>query len=160
MTERLYKKVVFAGTFDRLHEGHKYLLRTALRMGDILAVGLTTDNLIQYKADREKIQPYSERYRTLVEFLTSVCPEERFEVFPIDTKEGGADKMEDLEALIVSDEISVVKNAFIINEMRAKNGLTRYHIIVIPRVRSPDGKPLSSSRIRAGETFDNLDLIR
>jgi len=158
MIERLYKKVVFAGTFDHLHEGHKYLLRTALKLGNFLAVGLTTDRLLEHKKNKSKIQSYEERHRHLDLFLRSEAEEERFEIFPIDTKEGGADKMEDLEALIVSDEISVVNNAFEINEIRAKNGLQRYHIIVIPRVRSEDDRPLSSSRIREGESFDGLDL--
>lgn len=158
MTGRLYKKVVFAGTFDHLHEGHKYLLRTALQLGDFLAVGLTTDALLEHKRNRHKMQSYQERHKALVSFLTSETDENRFEIFPIETKEGGADKMEGLEALIVSDEIDVVNNAFEINEMRATNGLPRYHIIVIPRVRSEDDRPLSSSRIREGESFDDIDL--
>ena len=66
--------------------------------------------------------------------------------------------MEDLDALIVSDEMSVVNNAFAINELRAQDGLHRFHIIVIPRVRSEDGQPLSSSRRRDGESFDDLKL--
>ena len=67
--------------------------------------------------------------------------------------------MVDIEALIVSDEISVVENAFEINVKRAKNGLRRFHIIVVPRVRTPDGRPLSSSRIRNGEEFNLEDLV-
>ncbi|MFW9920807.1 MAG: pantetheine-phosphate adenylyltransferase [Candidatus Thorarchaeota archaeon] len=158
MIERLYKKVVFAGTFDHLHEGHKYLLRTALKLGEFLAVGLTTDELLKHKKNREKIQPYQERYHALYEFLQSESKGTAYEIFPIDSKEGGADTMIDLEALVVSDEISVVNNAFAINEMRAMNGLPRYHIIVIPRVRSEDDRPLSSSRIREGEDFDGMDF--
>lgn len=73
--------------------------------------------------------------------------------------EGGADKMEDLEALIISDEISVVQNAFDINQLRIDNGLKRFHIIIIPMVRTPDGRPLSSTRARSGEVFDVKDLI-
>ena len=67
--------------------------------------------------------------------------------------------MDDLEALIVSDEIGVVQNAFDINQMRVDNRLKRFHIIIIPRVRTQDGRPLSSSRKRNGETFDPETLI-
>lgn len=67
--------------------------------------------------------------------------------------------MKDLEALVISDEIGVVQNAFDINQMRIDNGLKRFHIIIIPRVRTPDGIPLSSSRIRDGEVFDPDTLI-
>ncbi|UCE11046.1 MAG: pantetheine-phosphate adenylyltransferase [Candidatus Thorarchaeota archaeon] len=155
----LYKKVVFAGTFDRLHEGHKYLLRTAFALGDKVGIGLTVDEMLSAKADREKILSYDERRRQLEEFLIEFAAPERFDIFPIDTKEGGADKMEDIEALIVSDELSVVETAFEINALRAKNGLKRFHIIVIPRVRTADSRPLSSSRIREGDSFEDSNLV-
>lgn len=155
----LYKKVVFAGTFDRLHQGHKHLLLTALRLGKLVAIGLTTDKMIAGKKDAEKIQSYEERFKALDEFLSMHTSHDRYEIFPIETKEGGADKMEDLEALVVSDEIRVVENAFEINRLRAENGLRRFHIIVVPRVRTSDGRPLSSSRIRNGEIFDDKELV-
>ncbi len=158
MGDRLYKKVVFAGTFDHLHEGHKYILRIALKLSETLVVGLATEKLLSSKKNKENIQDYSQRYQTLMCFFEDEGVAERCEVFPIDTVEGGADRMEDLDALIVSDEMSVVNNAFAINELRAQNGLHRFHIIVIPRVRSEDGQPLSSSRRRDGESFDGMKL--
>ncbi|MCF2138314.1 MAG: pantetheine-phosphate adenylyltransferase [Candidatus Thorarchaeota archaeon] len=154
-----YKRVIFAGTFDHLHEGHKYLLRTALRLGAQVGIGITTDEMLRGKAQRKKIQTYKEREEALREFLQDERAIERCAIFPIDTVEGGADKMEDIDALIVSDEIKVVENAFKINDLRFRNGLKRFHIVVIPRVRSHDGRPLSSSRIRDGEEFDKRELI-
>jgi phosphopantetheine adenylyltransferase len=94
-----------------------------------------------------------------MEFITKEGNQDRCVIFPISTIEGGADTMEDLDALIVSDEISVVENAFRINNMRFENGLRRFHIVVVPRVRTPEGSPLSSSRKRKGESFENLDLV-
>lgn len=115
--------------------------------------------MLSRKEKKEQIQSYEERYTKLEEFLSEQAAPDRYEIFPINTKEGGGDKMEDLEALIISDEISVVKNAFHINMLRAKNGLKRFHIVIIPRVRTLDNRPLSSSRIRDGEFFDDLELI-
>ncbi|MHA1962073.1 MAG: pantetheine-phosphate adenylyltransferase [Candidatus Thorarchaeota archaeon] len=158
-SKQLYKKVVFAGTFDHLHEGHKHLLRTALALGEKVGIGLTVDKMLSLKDDREKIQTYDKRRNQLEKFLLEFVPSERFDVFPIETKEGGADKMEDIEALIVSDELSVVETALEINAKRAKNGLKRFHIIVVPRVRTEDSRPMSSSRIRDGESFDSSDLV-
>ena len=155
----LYDKVVFAGTFDHLHEGHKHLLRTAIRLGKKVAIGLTSDTMLQHKSKKHLVQSYRRRHSELEEFLKSECDVSRCSIFPIDTKEGGADVMEDLHALIVSDEISVVQNAFEINEKRSENGLRRFHIIVVPRVRTSDGRPLSSSRIRDGEEFDSENLV-
>ena len=115
--------------------------------------------MLQGKSDRERIQSYDQRYNALQKFIKSEDMEHTCDIFPIDTVAGGADEMPDLEALVVSDEISVVSNAFEINEKRAKNDLKRFHIIVVPRVRTPDGNPLSSSRIRQGETFDKDELV-
>ena len=115
--------------------------------------------MLEKKTNRQLIQSYQERHNTLEDFIRTDCDLERCTIFPIETKEGGGDTMEDLDALIISDEIGVVQNAFDINQMRIDNGLKRFHIIIIPRVRTPDGKPLSSSRIRNGETFDPDTLI-
>ncbi|TFG11913.1 pantetheine-phosphate adenylyltransferase [Candidatus Thorarchaeota archaeon] len=154
-----YEKVVFAGTFDRLHPGHKHLLRTALRLGEEVGIGLTADSMIEGKDDFEKIQTYEERKASLVDFLKAESEWHRCDIFRIETVAGGADKMNPLDALIVSDEISVVDNAFKINEKRFENGLKRFHVIVVPRVRTKDGHPLSSSRLRDGETYDDKELI-
>ncbi|MFX0055059.1 MAG: pantetheine-phosphate adenylyltransferase [Promethearchaeota archaeon] len=154
-----YGKVVFAGTFDHLHEGHKHLLRTASKLGKRLAIGLTSDRMLDSKSKRHLVQSYSQRHGVLEAFLREEQIIDKCSIFPIETMEGGADEMEDLEALIVSDEIKVVENAFVINDKRIKKGLKRFHVIVIPRVRTPDGKPLSSSRIRDGEEFDSDDLV-
>ena len=155
----LYGKVVFAGTFDHLHEGHKHLLRTASRLGKKVAIGLTSDKMLGSKSKKHLVQSCSQRHGVLEAFLREEKILDRCSIFPIETMEGGADEMEDLEALIVSDEIKVVENAFEINDKRVRNGLKRFHTIVIPRVRTPDGRPLSSSRIRDGEEFDVGTLV-
>jgi len=115
--------------------------------------------MLAYKSDKQLILKYDERYGELEKFINSEFDVDRSSIFPIETREGGADKMEDLEALIVSDEIGVVQNAFDINQMRIDNGLRRFHIIIIPRVRTSDGRPLSSSRTRRGEIFHEDELI-
>ena len=124
-----------------------------------MAIGLTTDAMLYNKPQRDLIQPFSERKEALEEFVRAECDASRCSIFPIDTMEGGADKMEDLEALIISDEISVVQNTFAINQLRIEHGLKRFHIIIIPMVQTPDGRPLSSTRIRAGEEIDPKTLI-
>ncbi|NWF95560.1 MAG: pantetheine-phosphate adenylyltransferase [Candidatus Thorarchaeota archaeon] len=158
-TERPYKMVVFAGTFDHLHEGHRHLLRTALALGDTVGIGITKDVMLEGKSDRHKMQSFSERLEALNQFLSAEGANHRCQIFPIDTPEGGADRMQGLEALVVSDELSVVENAFRINELRRRNRLRPFHIVVVPRVRTSDGRPLSSSRRRAGEDFDPTDLV-
>jgi len=154
-----YRKIVFAGTFDRLHEGHKHLLRTALKLGDKVTIGLTSDEMVSRRKGTKNIKDFSKRWSDLEEFLKIETNGDRFELFEITTVEGGADTMLDLDALLVSDEISVVENAFRINDLREQNGLRRFHIIIVPRVRTDDGRPLSSSRIRKGEHFEGKKFI-
>ncbi|TXT55687.1 MAG: Phosphopantetheine adenylyltransferase [Candidatus Thorarchaeota archaeon] len=158
-SKKPYSKVIFAGTFDRLHEGHKHLLRVSLSLGDHLAIGMTTDKMLEQKADRESIQSYEMRYNKLMEFLREENVVDRCVIFPISTIEGGADKMEDLDALIISDDRKVLENALRINHLREKNGLQRFHIVIVPLVKTEDGKPLSSTRKRHGETFREEDVI-
>lgn len=125
----------------------------------MVGIGLTTNEMLSDKAEAGKIQSFEERRQALMDFIRSESQTARCTVFTIKTREGGAETMEDLEALIVSDEIGVVANAFQINEMRARNGLRRFDIIVVPRVRTEDGIPLSSSRVRRGETLDQRKLV-
>jgi len=136
-----------------------HLLRTAFKIGEKVAIGLTSDSMLTQKKRGALIQSYKERRQALAEFINSECGPHRCTIFPIETKEGGADKMEDLEALVVSDEIGVVQMAFNINVLRAKNNIPRFHIVVVPRVRTKDGRPLSSSRIRDGELFTDEELV-
>ncbi len=157
--KRPYEVVVFGGTFDRLHEGHRHLLRVALSLGNRVIIGLATERLIHDKELRELIQPYEERLRVLKEFLEREQAIDRCTIVPIDTKEGGADKMERLDAMVVSDDPAIVKNAFEINQLRMQNGLRRFHIVIVPLVKTPDNQPVSSTRIRRGERFDESQLI-
>jgi len=135
------------------------LLRTALKLGEWVGIGITTDRLLGEKTDPDRIQNFDERKKSVLEFVKKEGRSERCTMFAVDTKEGGAESMKGLEALIVSDEITVVANAFEINEKRAQNRLPRFHIVVVPRVRTEDGAPLSSSRIRRGESFDRKKLV-
>lgn len=115
--------------------------------------------MLQNKTNKHLLQTFKERHGEVENFIETECEGDRCSIFSIDTREGGADTMDDLDALIISDEIGVVQNAFDINQMRVDNGLTRFHIIIIPRVRTTDGRPLSSSRKRNGEIFDPDSLI-
>ncbi|MHA2191882.1 MAG: adenylyltransferase/cytidyltransferase family protein, partial [Candidatus Thorarchaeota archaeon] len=65
----LYGKVVFAGTFDHLHEGHKHLLRAASKLGKKVAIGLTSDRMLDSKFKRHLVQSYSQRHGVLEAFL-------------------------------------------------------------------------------------------
>lgn len=53
--------VYTGGTFDLLHKGHLELLEACRRMGDLVVVGLNTDEFIARFKDRPPFQPYEDR---------------------------------------------------------------------------------------------------
>jgi len=42
------------GTFDHLHDGHKFLIKTALLFSKKIVIGLATENLLKKKKKRRK----------------------------------------------------------------------------------------------------------
>jgi pantetheine-phosphate adenylyltransferase len=142
-----YRKVVVGGTFDRLHLGHKALLRKAFEVGKYVYVGLTSDEMIRDKPYADKILPYELRLRDLLKFF-EVNGYSNYRVIKIQTAIGFADKMKSLEAIVVSEE--TYKGALIVNRAREENGLRPLEIVTIGLVKSSLGPKISSSLIRAG----------
>ena len=72
------KKVVFTnGCFDILHSGHIFSLRQAAKLGDILVVGINTDDSVsRIKGKNRPIKGLDERIKVLeaLEFVDYVIP--------------------------------------------------------------------------------------
>lgn len=72
LQESGYKIVLTQGVYDLIHEGHGKYLERAKAQGDILIVGVDTDELTRKrKGDNRPVVPESERLRMLT-FLRSV----------------------------------------------------------------------------------------
>ncbi|HIE24246.1 MAG TPA: pantetheine-phosphate adenylyltransferase [Candidatus Korarchaeota archaeon] len=142
-----FRKVIVAGTFDRLHEGHKALLRTSAELGEEVLVCIADGPLLIGKNFREKIESYDVRKRKVEDFLRSINA--RFSIVKILDPIGPAGSDPRTDAIVVSTE--TYPGALRVNFERKKNGLKELVIVVCPLVVAEDGKPISSSRIRAGE---------
>jgi len=142
-----YKKVVVGGTFDRLHLGHKALLRKAFEVGKYVYIGLTSDEMIKDKPYAEKILPYEVRLRDLIKFF-EVNGYKNYRIIKINNAIGFADRLKSLEAIVVSEE--TYKGALIVNKAREEKGLKPLVIVKIEMVESRLGRRISSSLIRAG----------
>ena len=142
-----FKKVVVGGTFDRLHLGHKALLRKAFEVGEYVYIGLTSDEMIKNKPYAERILPYDVRLRDLLKFL-DVNGYHNYRIIKIHNAIGFAGEMKSLEAIVVSEE--TYKGALIVNRARMEKGLKPLEIVVIPLIKSQVGPKISSSLIRAG----------
>ena len=68
-----YENGIAAGTFDRLHVGHKILLSEAVMlMQKKLLIGITTDEMNKKKVLNELIEPLETRIERVTQFLNTI----------------------------------------------------------------------------------------
>lgn len=141
---------ILGGTFAFLHPGHKELLSAAVRTGNRVVVGLTTD---AYLLENKKYGnvPYAERKKKVAEYLKSLGAS--FDIVELSSKEGNSESGEDYGCIVVSEETH--HKALRINETRLENGLKPMEIVVVPYVLAEDLFPVSSTRIIKGEIDEN-----
>ncbi len=151
-------KAMVGGTFDPLHDGHRFLITRAFEAagpdGEV-TIGLTSDEFADRKA--HPIHPYSEREAELLRFLK----EKQFRTaWKIETlyDRFGSTLDADFDALIVSEETFPVARE--INRIRRQNNRPCVEIHQIRCVLADDGKWISSTRIWRGEIDVHGHLIR
>ena len=136
------------GTFDHLHEGHKFLLKTALSISEFVEIGLTTQKLLEKKKYYSKLEDYQTRQEKLKDFVKSFTNLERINIVEIknwDDMDRYAQDPE-YEGLVVSQE--TYENAVKLSETREKIGLEPLILIVIPIFKDKNNQKLSSTSIR------------
>lgn len=150
------KKVCVGGTFDRIHKGHKELLKKAFEIagknGKVI-IGLSDGDLIKEKAN---CMDFEERKKRLEEYLNSK-DFENYEIVPIYDRYGKTLE-EDFDVIVVSEETHHIAEE--INRIRKERGMKEMEIVSIPMVLAEDGRPISSSRIKKGEIDENGRCIK
>lgn len=148
--------IFVAGTFDQLHDGHKHLLQETLLQGNIVTIGITSDEFLKkFKPlNHSAIQPFEKRKEQILEWLTS---DRKVEIIAIDDPYEPAASGE-YDALIVTKDNRQTGEE--INQKRKANGLPELYLIEVTLVEAFDHQPISSTRIRAGQidTQGNLYL--
>ena len=148
----MYKLCGCGGTFDHLndHDGHKFLLKTCFNIGKHVAIGLVTDEFLQKvkKEHADLIESYELRKQNILDFVKTLHPEyiDRCTIVPLDDPFGPAILDPNIEIHVSSEETYQV--AMKINEVRAKNGLPRMILVIVPLVLGEDGTRISSTKIR------------
>ena len=135
------------GTFDHLHEGHQYIISTALSISKKVVIGLTSESLLKNKEFFSKMQSYDERETAIISYISKISDISRVEIVKLKDPYGPPIHEEDYEGIIVSQE--TYKNALTINNMREKNGFKPMIIIVIPILKNSNNEKISSTIIRA-----------
>ena len=144
-----HRTLTVGGTFWPLHRGHQALLERAFSDGLEVFIGLTSDRMVISKNPSGDIPPYGPRKRGLLQYLGQRGCAERAHIFRIENEYGFAADFPNLQAIAVTEE--TVPNAQRINERRQSRGMNPLDIVMADIVLACDGKPISSSRIRAGE---------
>ncbi|CAN5136924.1 hypothetical protein BH09PAT2_BH09PAT2_02330 [soil metagenome] len=143
-----YRHAGIGGTFDHLHDGHKFLITTAFQKAEYVSIGITTNDLIKDKEFSNKIQTYNERESIVKNFLKEHNWLMRSNIFPLNDNYGSATTDPTMDMIIVTTETK--STAIEINAIRKKNDLSPCNIITIPFAKGANSRIIRSSRIRRG----------
>ncbi len=138
--------VGIGGTFDHLHDGHKYLIETALKVSNKVVLGLTNQKMLKRKKCAEKIEDFETRKKKLEAYLDSIGERKRVEIIELTNPHGPPIKEAAYEGIVASQETFL--NAVRLNELRESNGLKPLIMIIIPMITGKNGVRLSSTTIR------------
>ncbi len=142
----MLKLVGMGGTFDHLHDGHRYLIEIALSLSHEVHIGLTTQEMLKRKKYASKIESYEFRKKVLEDYIKAITDLDRVKIIELDNPYGPPIDDPEYEGIVVSQE--TYKGALRINEIRAEKGFNPLIIIVIPMLNGSDNQRLSSTAIR------------
>ena len=145
----MFNHVFIGGTFDHFHDGHKALLQKAFEEGNLVTIGITSDDFIKQYKDNKIVQSFIDRKEALTGWLTT-SGKTNFHIISIDDPYEPASS-ESFDALIVTSQNK--KTGEEINEKRISRNLPPVTLVEVPLVTAFDGNPISASRIR-GEVID------
>lgn len=145
--KRIY--VVAGGTFDHFHAGHELFLKSALKAGGHLAIGITTDKMVQNKPFSGSIETYSLRKAQIRQYLGKINHTVLIRFMRLNDPFGISVVEPNIDKIIVTAETK--PNALSINKIRKKNRLKALKIVVVPYVKADDDRKISSVRIRNGQ---------
>eukprot|EP01118_Nematostelium_gracile_P000918 TRINITY_DN10912_c0_g1_i2.p1 TRINITY_DN10912_c0_g1~~TRINITY_DN10912_c0_g1_i2.p1 ORF type:complete len:166 (-),score=55.10 TRINITY_DN10912_c0_g1_i2:38-535(-) len=155
MTTQPYKRVVLGGTFDRIHDGHRVLLKKAAEMAsDQVVIGLTTPDMLKNKKFADLIEPYTKREQNVIDYVKSVNPTVSVDIVPLYEPFGPSVERPELEALIVSKE--TLDGGKAVNEERSKRGHNLLQMVIVDLIENqnglnPEDIKLSSTSLREKE---------
>ncbi len=153
-----FRKVAVGGTFDELHKGHRRLLVKAFEVGEIVLIGLCTDEFVEKMGKPHVTAPYEMRLNELQAFLKKSSIDGKAEITPLNDPYGKTLTDKCIEALVVSEETE--KIAVKINQKRSEKSLPQLEIVTISMVPAENYKPISTTRIRKGEIDREGHLLK
>lgn len=153
-------KIVVAGTFGPIHDGHRTLFEHALRFAsDGVVVALTSDDLaVETRTEPRHVPPFGERVRAVTDAVAEIDEWGRdVEIRELTDEHGIATTDPAIDALVVSPETAPELES--INDRRRDRGLEPLSGIVAPYVLADDGERISSTRIVRGEIDEHGTVL-
>lgn len=147
-----YKLIVIGGSFDRLHKGHRHFLSASFGFSERVIIGLTSDRYLREVKRVEDFFSFERRKKELLDFVKSIGREDDVTIRKLERNEIPEDLQNKVEAIAVTEDTIV--GAASVNEARFLKGLPPLPIIEIPLVKDATGLKISSSRIRAGQAYE------
>ncbi|CAM0905528.1 unnamed protein product [Alopecurus aequalis] len=159
-----YGSVVLGGTFDRLHDGHRRLLKASADLArDRIVVGVCTGPMLAKKEYAELIEPVEKRIKAVEDYIKSIKPELIVQVEPIEDPYGPSIIDDKLDAIIVSfvgwasfdmalsfiSSKETINGGCAVNQKREEKELPLLKVEVVDLLSGDtEGEKLSSSALR------------
>lgn len=140
--------VATGGTFDEIHVGHIALLAKAFQVGKKVIIGVSSDKFAANKGKKLN-HDFEARIANLKKMIKKEFGNVNYEIAKLDGDFGPAVTTSDVQALVTSTETQ--SKGKLLNEMRAKIGVTPVKVITVELIKAEDGSTISSTRIRIGE---------
>ncbi len=142
---RTHDHVIVGGSWDRFHAGHRYILLAAFEAGTHVDIGITDDDMLRDKIGHDGFDAFDDRKRNVRRFLDAFGLRSRARTLQIDDFRGNA--VEEGDALMVTDDTR--DSAERINQERRDAGREPLDLLHVDRIRGPDNRVISSTRLRA-----------
>jgi len=144
-----YKLSSIVGTFDHFHKGHQTLLNHAFLQADKIIVGITSDDFVEGKRLSSLIESFKIRQQSVLDYAKNQGKLDYIEIVQLNDMFGPTLTDFNIDCLVVSPLTEF--GAKIINQKRAIQKFSQLPIEICNLELSSDQRPISSSRIRAGE---------
>ncbi len=141
------------GTFDIVHRGHLKLLKKSFEIGQFVTIGVTSDEFVSAKLNKNIKNPYPIRVQNLGNIIQSELKVNSYEITKLNDSFGPLMVSDKIECLVVSSETE--EKGKTINHLRDKMGLPAIDVVLVKLVLAEDGIPISSTRIRSNEIDEN-----
>jgi phosphopantetheine adenylyltransferase len=111
-----FRNVILGGSFDKLHKGHKLLLKHALKLSSRIKIGLVKDEMLKNKLLSSKIENFNLRKNKIIGFLKKIRKNVHIDIVPLSDPYGPS-----IEDNTITDIITLQEAQHLIQLLQKKN---------------------------------------